>query len=294
MLHTKRRGLSVGNLAVHLVFLCWCAVVLVPLALILSVSLSDENLIFTNGFSLLPQGFTLSAYQYIFSGSSPLLSAYGVTVFVTVMTTFLHLLVTSMLAYPLSRPELKYRRALSFYVTFPLLFGGGLVPWYLVLTQLLHLKNSVWALVVPYVVSSTYTLLMRNFFSTVPRSLIEAARIDGARELRILFTIVMPLAKPILATIGLFVAVFIWNDWYTCSLLIDDIHKFNLSFLLQTIMNNLQYIAGNPMMQGAVKYVPGEGARMAMCVLAIGPIILCYPFLQKYFQKGLTFGAVKE
>ena len=190
------------------------------------------------------------------------------TVFVTVMTTFLHLLVTSMLAYPLSRPELKYRRALSFYVTFPLLFGGGLVPWYLVLTQLLHLKNSVWALVVPYVVSSTYTLLMRNFFSTVPRSLIEAARIDGARELRILFTIVMPLAKPILATIGLFVAVFIWNDWYTCSLLIDDIHKFNLSFLLQTIMNNLQYIAGNPMMQGAVKYVPGEGARMAMCVLA--------------------------
>lgn len=289
-----RRPVTAGSIVIHLVFLCYSAVIIIPFLLIFSVSLSEEDLIFMNGYSLLPQGLNLQAYQYIFSGSSPLLSAYGVTVFATVMTTFLHLLVTSMLAYPLSRQELKYRRALSFYVTFPLLFGGGLVPWYLVLTQLLHLKNSVWALIVPYIVSSTYTLLMRNFFTTVPRSLIEAARIDGAGELRILFTIVMPLAKPILATIGLFVAVFIWNDWYTCSLLIDDIHRFNLSFLLQTIMNNLQYIAGNPMMQGAVKYVPGEGARMAMCVLAIGPIVLCYPFLQKYFQKGLTFGAVKE
>ena len=291
---SKLHKFSIGNLIIHLVFICYCAVIIIPFILIFSVSLSDENMIFTNGYSLIPQGFNLKAYQYIFSGASPLLSAYGVTVFATVMTTFLHLLVTSMLAYPLSRPELKYRRVLSFYVIFPLLFSGGLVPWYLVLTQLLHLKNSVWALIIPYIVSSTYTLLMRNFFMTVPGSLIEAARIDGAKEIGILFRIVMPLAKPILATIGLFVAVFIWNDWYTCSLLIDDIHKFNLSFLLQTIMNNLQYIAGNPMMQGAVKYVPGEGARMAMCVLAIGPIVLCYPFLQKYFQKGLTFGAVKE
>lgn len=290
----RKKGFSIGELLTHLLFVIMCITVILPLISILSISLSEEKLLFSEGYGLLPKGFTVSAYQYILSGASSLPSAYGVTVFVVLVGTFLHLFVTSMLAYTISRPEVRYRRALSFYTVFPLLFSGGLVPWYLMITQVLHLKNSVWALIIPYVVSSTYTILMRNFFTTLPSSLVEAARIDGASEFTTYLRIVLPLSKPILATIGLFVAVFLWNDWYTCSLFIDDMSKFNLSFLLQTIMNNLQYISGNPLMQGAVKYVPGEGARMAMCVLAVGPIVFCYPFLQKYFQKGLTFGAVKE
>lgn len=289
-----KRSNPIGNLFIHLLFIILSISVILPLISILSISLSDEKLLFSEGYGLLPKGFNLMAYRYIFSGASSLPKAYAITVFVVIVGTFLHLFITSMLAYTISRPEVKYRRILSFYSIFPLLFSGGLVPWYLMITKVMHLKNSVWALIVPYIVSSTYTILMRNFFSTLPSSLIEASRIDGAGEFKIYHTIVLPLSKPILATIGLFVAVFLWNDWYTCSLFIDDMAKFNLSFLLQTIMNNLQYISGNPMMQGAVKYVPGEGARMAMCVLAVGPIIFCYPFLQKYFQKGLTMGAVKE
>lgn len=289
-----KKGFSFSELLTHLFFILLCVAVILPLVSIVSISLSDEKLLFSEGYGLLPKGFNLMAYRYILSGASSLPKAYAVTVFVVVMGTFLHLFVTSMLAYTISRPEVKYRRALSFYCVFPLLFSGGLVPWYLMITKVLHLKNSVWALIIPYIVSSTYTILMRNFFSTLPSSLVEAARIDGAGEFTTYFRIVLPLSKPIMATIGLFVAVFLWNDWYTCSLFIDDMAKFNLSFLLQTIMNNLQYITGNPLMQGAMKYVPGESARMAMCVLAVGPIVFCYPFLQKYFQKGLTFGAVKE
>lgn len=285
---------SFGNLFIHIVFILSCIVVILPLLCIISVSVSDEDIIFRTGYSILPQGFNLKAYQYIFSGNSPILKAYFNTVFVVIVGTFLHLFIESMLAYALSRKELKYRNFLSFYAIFPLLFSGGLVPWYLVFMKLLHLKNSLWALILPYVVSSTYTIIMKNFFSTLPVSLIEAARIDGASEFYIYRKVVIPLSKPILATVGLFVAVFLWNDWYTCSLFIDDMQKFNLQYLLQTIMTNLQYLASNTMMQGAMKYVPGEGARMAMCVLAVGPIIACYPFLQKYFQKGLTMGSVKE
>lgn len=289
-----KKRFSIGNLISHIIFITVCVLIILPLLCIVSISLSDEEILFREGYSLLPQGFNLHAYEYIFNGNSPILRAYINTVIVVVVGTFLHLFIESMLAYALSRKELKYRNILSFYVIFPLLFSGGLVPWYLVLTKMLHLKNSLWALIIPYVVSSTYAIIMKNFFTTIPSALIEAARIDGASEFYIYRNIVLPLSKPILATIGLFVAVFLWNDWYTCSLMIDDMQKFNLQYLLQTIMTNLQYISSNPMMQGALKYVPGEGARMAMCVLAAGPIVICYPFLQKYFQKGLTFGAVKE
>ncbi|OAB25799.1 sugar ABC transporter permease [Paenibacillus macquariensis subsp. macquariensis] len=285
--------LSLSNFFVNLIFIVYSVICVVPLLILLSVSFTNEQSVFQSGYSLIPQDFSLDAYKYILMGNSPIIRAYGITIFVTLVGTLFHLVISSMFAYSLSRPEVKYRNIVSFLVIFCLLFSGGLVPWYILLSKVLHLKDTIFVLIVPYLVSSVNVMILRNFFRTIPESIIESARIDGSGEFNTFLKLVIPLSTPVLATVGLFVAVFYWNDWFTAALLIENSKLYTLQFLLQSIMNNIAFLQGNSLTVKAAAMQPDETARMATCVLAVGPIVITYPFLQKYFVKGLTLGAVK-
>ncbi|MGN1026414.1 MAG: carbohydrate ABC transporter permease [Faecousia sp.] len=296
MLNQKK--FSASRLLIHLIFILLSLMCIVPLVIILSISLTSESVLMAEGYSLLPKDFTIYAYQYVLSGASSVVRAYGVTIFVTVVGTFIHLFTTAMLAYALTRKEVTARNKISLFVFFPVLFSGGLVPYYILMIKVLKLKNTVWALIAAGVVSPMNVIIMKNFFKTIPESLIESARIDGSNEYRTLFQIVMPLSKPSLATISLFTAIGYWNNWMQCSLFIETPKLYTLQYLLQSLMNNIKYLqanAGNIKgMENALLKLPSEGARMATCILSIGPIVLLYPLIQKYFEKGLTIGAVKE
>lgn len=295
MLKTKK--FSVSRIIIHLIFILLSLLCIVPLLIILSISLTSESTLMTEGYSMLPKGFTADAYRYVLSGASSVLQAYGVTIFVTAAGTFIHLLTTAMLAYALTRKEVSARNMISLFVFFPVLFSGGLVPYYILLVRTLHLKNTVWALIAAGVVSPMNVIIMKNFFKSIPESLIESARIDGSSEYRTLFQIVMPLSKPSLATVGLLTAISYWNNWMQCSLFIETPKLYTLQYLLQSLMNNIKYLQANASnirgMENALASLPSESARMATCILSIGPIILLYPLIQKYFEKGLTIGAVK-
>ncbi|MEF9878354.1 MAG: carbohydrate ABC transporter permease [Clostridia bacterium] len=290
---------SPSRMVTHLVFILLSLICVVPLLLVVSISFTDEQSLMRDGYRLIPQVFSTASYQYVFSGAGSVFNAYGVTIFVTVVGTGLHLLITSMLAYGLTRPEVTARNRVALFVYLPVLFNGGLVSQYILLSRYLNLKNTFAVLIVVGLVSPVNVLIMKNYFRTIPNSLIESARIDGSGEIHTFFRIVFPLSTPSLATIGLFVAIYYWNDWMTCSLYIEKSNMRTLQYLLQSLMNNIAYLQANAAnasqsMQEAMLNVPNEGARMATCVLAVGPIILLYPLLQKYFEKGLTVGAVKE
>jgi putative aldouronate transport system permease protein len=224
--------------------------------------------------------------------------SYGVTIFVTFIGTVVSLLLTATMAYPLSRSVLPFRKGLSFFVFFTILFNGGLVPWYLVFTQLFHLKDSIWALIVPGLLMNGFNvLIMRTFFSTsIPPALIESAYIDGAGELRIFAQFIVPLSKPVFATIGLFNTLAYWNDWFNSLVFMSNAKFYSLQYLLNIILLNIQFLSQNSQNNQAsalMEALPQETVRMAMAIIGLGPIILAYPFFQKYFIKGLTIGAVK-
>lgn len=278
---------------VNTIFILFCLGCILPLILVFGISISDELAIAANGYHIIPKKISFEAYRYIFSGSNSLLSAYKVTIFVTVAGTMLSLLLTSMFAYPLSRKDLKYRNSIALYVFFPMLFNGGLVPFYILVSRYLHLKDSIFVLIIPYLVGSWYVLLMRNYFKTVPDSVIESAKIDGAGEFRIFFRIVLPLSLPALATIGLFTTLAYWNDWWLALLFIEKRSLMPLQYTLQSILLNIEVLINNVKTRDSAIKIPAETARMAMVILAIGPVIFAYPFYQKYFIKGLTVGSIK-
>ncbi|RAP77001.1 carbohydrate ABC transporter permease [Paenibacillus montanisoli] len=288
---------TLPKLVVNLVFIVYCLLCIIPVLLVLSISLTDESSLMAEGYHLIPKVFSTYGYEYIISGTSTILNAYKVTIFVTVAGAFTSLLVTSLMGYALSRTELKYRGQISFIIFFTILFNGGLAPYYILVTRYLHLKDTLLILILALLVSPVNILIMRNFFKEVPSSIIESARIDGSGEFRTFFRIVLPVSTPVLATIGLFSSVGYWNDWFTCALFIENSKLYNLQYLLQALMSNLDYLQSNAAasktLESALGVLPGESARMATCILSIGPIILLYPLLQKYFVKGLTLGAVK-
>ena len=294
----KTKKIPVSKVIIHAIFILLTLVCVVPLLLIVGISFTEESTLLAEGYHLIPREFSTAAYEFVFTGATSVLRAYGVTIFVTVAGTFLHLLCMSMLAYGLTREEVTARNALSLFVYIPVLFNGGLVPYYMLITKYLHLKNTIWVLIITQLVSATNVLIFRNFFKSIPNSLVESARIDGAGEIRTFFKIVLPLSKPSLASIGLFVAIAYWNDWMTCSLYIENSKLQTLQYMLQSLMSNVQYLIMNADVsqsaQQALNNLPTEGVRMATCVLAVGPIIFLYPLLQKYFASGLTVGAVKE
>ncbi|WP_054950944.1 carbohydrate ABC transporter permease [Numidum massiliense] len=293
-------GLPPGwNIAMNILVGAFAFICVFPFIFVIIISLTDESTLAHNGYSLFPEKWSLEAYKYIFQAGDQLLRSYGVTIFVTVVGTIVSLLVISFYAYAISRRDFKYRNFFSFLAFFTLLFNGGLVPTYMVVTQVLHLQNTVWALILPLCVNAFYILIMRTFFrSSVPEAIIESGKIDGAGEFRIFFSLVLPISLPAMATIGLFSTLGYWNDWFNALLYIDEPHLVPLQSMLMRIENSMQFILQSTQNSGVsmelLASLPQETSRMAMVVLATGPIVLAYPFFQQYFVQGLTIGAVKE
>jgi putative aldouronate transport system permease protein len=277
--------------------ICTIACVL-PLLIVFSASITDEKTVTMYGYSLLPRDFSLEAYKYIYKDIIVILRAYGVTLFVTVVGSTLSLITIALYAYPISRKDFKYRKVFTFIVFLTMLFNGGLVPWYMVYVNVLHVDDTIMALILPYLMTPLYVLIMRTFFmTTIPDGIIEAARIDGAGEFQTFVRIVLPLAKPVLATIGLFNVLTYWNDWYAPLLFINNEKLFNLQYLMYRVDKAIIYLSNNAgSINNATQIManlPSQTARMAMAVVAIGPIVLAYPFFQKYFVEGLTIGSIK-
>lgn len=272
-----------------------------PFLFVIVISLTSEESLTKNGYSIFPEKWSFAAYEYIFKAGDQLLHSYGVTILITVIGTLVSLLVISLYAYAISRKNFSYRGFFSFIAFFTMLFNGGLVPTYLVVTQMLHLKDTLWALILPLVMNAFYILILRTFYSTtVPDAIIESAKIDGAGELRAFFTIVVPISLPGIATIGLFATLGYWNDWFNALLYIDNPSLVPLQSMLMRIENSMQFLLTNAQLSSSgqslelLRTLPQEATRMALVVLATVPIACAYPFFQRYFVQGLTIGAVKE
>jgi putative aldouronate transport system permease protein len=284
-----------SRMVIHLVLAGMSFITLFPLLMIISISLSNEVDIINHGFSLIPHRLSLSAYDVIFKRPDKLLNAYKVTLFVTTVGTALSVLISSMMAYPLSRRDFIFRRFLSFYLFFVMLFSGGLVPIYILITRYFRLQNTYTVLILMHIVNPFTVFLIRANFQKIPTSLIESAKIDGASEMRIYWRIIIPLSTPVLATVALIVALGYWNDWFTSVLYITKPKMYSLQMLLKVMMEDLSTVRRDMMSSEMLRdiQVPTENLRMAMCIIAIGPIIILFPFLQKYFVQGLTVGSVK-
>ena len=269
---------------------------LLPFLLVLSGSFSDQMSILTQGYRLIPGKFSLDAYKMLFKIPENLIRAYGVTIFVTATGTLLGLFLTSMAAYVLSSKSFRYRYQVSFFFYFTSIFGGGLVPWYIFNTKYLHFHNNIIALILPILINVTFLLILKSYMTSIPESLYESAKLDGAGDFTIYWHVALPLSKAGLATVGLFIALNYWNDWYNAMLFMDESASklFPLQYYLNNILTKAQAISAAAARSGVpMSEVPSEPMKLAMTVVATGPIILLYPFLQKYFVKGVTIGAVK-
>lgn len=272
------------------------AVCLLPFLLVISGSLTEQHAIQLHGYQLIPEIFSLDAYKMLFRIPEEMLRAYGVTIFVTFTGTTVGLFFTSMAAYVLASPDFRYRYQVSFFFYFTSIFGGGLVPWYIFCTKYLHFHNNVISMILPIMINVTYLLILKSYMMGIPTSLYESARLDGANDLTIFFKIALPLSKAGLATVGLFLALNYWNDWYNAMLFLDEGSRelYPLQYYLNNILTKAQAMNAAAARSGIpASDVPSEPLKLAMTVVATGPIILLYPFLQKYFVKGVTIGAVK-
>jgi len=270
---------------------------LYPLLMVLGVSFSDNTAVVQHGYKVIPEIFTLDTYIYLFAHSGKrILKSYGVTIFVTVVGTCGAMLMTSMIAFAISIKSLKYRNAIAYICNFTIIFSAGLIPWYYVCTKWYHLTDSYLGLIIPSMFSVYNMFLMRTYFSEIPDSLYEAARIDGASWFRIYGTLAVPLSKTAMLTVGLMYALGYWNDWWNALMFINDRDKFPLQYYLYNIMSNVNAISSGRIPAGAAANIklPAETVKMAVTIITIGPIIFLYPFIQKYFVNGIMTGAVKE
>ena len=288
------KGDIVEKIIVHAFIIGFAVACLIPFILVISSSLTSQACLNQFGYCFWPKEFSIEAYSLLFK-SGTVIPSYGVTIFITVVGTVLSMLVTCACAYALSRKNMHYRGAIAFFIYFTMLFSGGLVPTYLWVTRYLHLSDSLWSLILPSLVNAWNLLLMRNFFNGIPAALSESASIDGANDIKILFSIILPVSLPGIATVGLFYALAYWNEWYKALLYIHTDWKYPLQYLVMQIQKNIQYVQQNAAQAGVVTdgLVPAETTQMATAVVTIGPIVLLYPFLQKYFVQGLTVGSVK-
>lgn len=301
---TKETGRT-GFLAVTVPLLVLFGLVcFIPFVLIIVASLTDEAYINAYGYSLLPHvirdgepsvGISTQGYAYVMENGQSLARAYGVTALVTVCGTALSLAVISMAAYVLHRKDFKYRNFFSFFLFFTTLFSGGLFPTYYLITNLLGWSNNLLALIIPGSFSVWNMLLVKGYLGGIPDSVEEAAKIDGAGDFTIFLRIMMPLCLPVLATVGLFTALFYWNDWYNTMLYISDKDLYMLQYYLYDLINSAEGLRKVASMSGGsdLEIPPIQCTKMAVTLVVIGPIILLYPFVQRYFIKGMTIGAVK-
>lgn len=268
---------------------------ILPLWLVVSISFTDEAAIVKNGYSMIPSQFSVSAYGTIFSGGRQVWRSYGISVFITIAGTLANMCITGMAGYALANPSVRYRNGLAMFFFITMVFNGGMVPWYMV-CKAFGLTENLWALLIPNLIFSSYNLfLVRNYMRDIPIALIESARLDGANDTCIALRIYFPLSKPILATIALFAAIGYWNDWWNAIMLVSDTRLYPVQYLLMKLksdINMMKTLQGSGF-AGAASMKPAESLQMATVVITIAPILLFYPFLQKYIVKGLVIGSVK-
>ena len=266
----------------------------IPFYLIIVASITDEASLIRNGYPLIPTDFSVESYRLSLKNPTSILMAYGVTIGVTFFGTLLAVFLASMTGYVLSRRDFPWRNKFSFFFFFTTLFNGGLVPWYILCVRYLHMKNSIWALILPLMFSVWNMIIAKTFMSGIPAAITESAKIDGANDIVIFIKLILPLSKPLIATLSLFSALAYWNDWYNCMLYITKDNMFTLQYYLQRMLGNAEAMRIVAEKSGiALDTIPLESMKMAMTVVATGPIVLLYPFVQRYFVKGLTIGAVK-
>ena len=276
-----------------LIFL-FAAVCLIPFLIVIGSSFTAESYIIRNGYSILPKEWSIESYATIFRSPMAIIRAYGVTIFVTTAGTVLSVFLNTMAGYVLQRKDFEWRNKLSFFYFFTTLFSGGLMPWYIMCVKYLHLKDSIWAMILPGIVSVWNILLVKGFMAGIPFEMTESAKIDGAGDFSIFLRLIWPLSKPVIATIGLFTALTYWNDWYNSMLFINNDHLYSLQYQLYKLLNDARVLRQLASEAGlVVDTVPIESMKMALTVVVTGPIVLLYPFVQRYFIKGLTLGAVK-
>lgn len=279
------------------IFAAFCCVI--PLVLVIILSFTDKTSVATLGYSFFPNKLTLEAYKTLWDTKESIGTAFLISVLITVVGTVIGLFLNAAMGYVLSRRAFKLRKLYTMIVFIPMVFNGGMVANFLVVTQFLHIGDTIWSLILPLACSSFYVIILRTFFTTtVPDSLIESGKIDGASQLRIFFQIVLPISLPALATIGLFLSFAYWNDWFQALMYIENQDLYPLQFVLINIERNIDFLINNADRMGisAVEYalkIPQDGVKMALVVIAVVPIACSYPFFQKYFVSGLTVGAVK-
>ena len=296
MRRKHNHGYRVFNLVSKILLGLFALLCLLPFVLMIVGSFTDNGEVIREGYSLFPKKWSTAAYDMLFSYPDNIIRAYRNTIVQTVVGTAISLFCISGTGYVLSRQDFQSRNIVAFYFYFTMLVGGGLIPWYIVMKQVLHLENTLWAIMVPSFFSAYNIFLMRNFIKQgVPVELIECSKLDGAGDARIYLQIVLPLSLPSLATIGLFVALGLWNDWYLCMLFISDSELQSLQYYLYSMLNSAKALREIQSRSGIVLDVdlPSETSKLAMSMVATGPILLVYPFIQRFFIKGLTVGAVK-
>lgn len=286
------------NLAFNAVMLFFALACFLPFVVVFLISITDENSIKQLGYQLIPRDFSLQAYKFLWNERSQILNALLMSAIVTAIGTTVGVLLTTVLGYVMSRPDYKLKGFLTWMVFIPMIFNGGMVASYVINVQLLQFKNGLHALILPLLVSSFNVVISKTFFrTTIPDSIVESAKIDGAGQLLIYGKIVLPISKPVLATLALFLSFGYWNDWFLSMLYITNTKMYTLQYLLQQIVMNIEFLAKTPGVgasaQEYIKSMPRESARMAIAVLIVMPIAMAYPFFQKYFISGLTIGAVK-
>lgn len=290
----RKKNLA-GQILICIFFAVLCFLIVFPFWLLVSASLSNSGVLAAKGYQVWPSPVDFSSYAYVFKNPDRILRAYGVTASFSVCSMILSVTLMSMVAYTLSRENLRGRGVINFYLYFTMLFNGGLVPTYIIVSKMLHLNNTLWVYILPNLINPWYVFMIRTFFKGIPGEIIESATIDGASEYRIFVQMILPLSKPVLATVALFVFLAGWNDWYTALIYISDEKLYSLQYLLQSIMENINQLKQNQMAASMSngEDIPAETVRMAMAIVAAGPALLVFPFFQKYFVKGLTVGSVK-
>ena len=300
----KRRDMNAipgyANVILHFLLILGCGACILPLLMIVSASLTDSRTLELSGYAFWPRDFSLMAYNYLFRLGAFVGIAYRNTIMATFLGTCICVMTVGLYAYPLSRKDCRFTGFFTFISFFTMLFGGGLVPFYILCTQFIKISDTIFALFLPAGFSAFWVIVMRTFYRTnVPDEIIESARIDGASEWRTLFQIVMPLAVPGLATVALFSTIGLWNNFFYCLLLIKDQKLFTLQYMIFSMLQNIQFLKMAAANMGvvhasdALAHLPSESFRMAMAVVTIGPIVVAYPYFQRYYMRGLTIGAIK-
>ncbi|MDE5718851.1 MAG: carbohydrate ABC transporter permease [Lachnospiraceae bacterium] len=287
------------NVLINILFLILGLTCIFPLLFVFSISITSEEALRSGGYQIIPQEFSAAAYQFLWNERSMILHAAFMSVFITVLGTIITIALTTSMGYVVSRSGFKLKKLYTWLIFIPMVFNGGMLSSYVVVNNILGLRNTIWALILPLACSSFSVTICRTFFrTTVPDSIVESAKIDGAGQFRIWAQIVLPISKPVMATIGMFAAFGYWNDWFQASLYIDDKNLQTLQSMLNNIRANIEYLANNPYgglsMQQYKSSMPTESVRMAIAIIIIVPIACTYPFFQKYFISGLTVGSVKE